>query len=106
MKNKFYLKFSLIIIFSIFLLDGCLNYTQVTTLKIDGSGEMFIHYWVDWTTEADSLVFENVGIFNKDSIRNEFNSTYWMLIILKFIKTILTVHFMRRLKLHLINLIL
>lgn len=58
------------------LLSGCLNYYQETTLKTDGSGEMFIHYWMKLTTTQDSMVVSRFGIFNPDSIRSEFTSKY------------------------------
>lgn len=58
------------------LLNGCLNYTQVTTIKTDGSGSMFIHYWMKWATSKDSSVVEQLGIFSKDSVFKEFSSEY------------------------------
>ena len=67
-------------IFSLFafflLLNGCLNYTQITTIKTDGSGNMFIHYWMKWTTPKDSSIVEQLGIFSKDSVYKEFSSEY------------------------------
>ncbi|HOI30645.1 MAG TPA: hypothetical protein PLZ15_12885 [Melioribacteraceae bacterium] len=66
--------------FSAFLLllflAGCLNYNQVTTIKTDGSGSMFIHYWMKWTTSRDSLIVEQLGLFNQDSVYNEFISEF------------------------------
>lgn len=56
------------------LLSGCLNYTQVTTIKIDGSGNMFIHYWMKWTSSKDSIIVDQLGLFDKDSVSNEFSS--------------------------------
>lgn len=58
------------------ILAGCINYTQVTTLKIDGSGEMFIHYWMKVNLPKDSLMTNDFGIFNPDSIRKVFTSKY------------------------------
>ncbi|MGK9476605.1 hypothetical protein [Melioribacter sp. OK-6-Me] len=55
---------------------GCLNYTQVTTIKTDGSGKMFIHYWMKWTSQRDSIIVEQLGLFNQDSIRKEFTSEF------------------------------
>lgn len=55
---------------------GCLNYDQTTTLKTDGSGKMFIHYWTKWKTEKDSLLIDNLGVFNKEEITKEFTSPY------------------------------
>lgn len=70
--TKFLLPFILLTI----LISGCLNYTQITTLKTDNSGTMFIHYWMEWKTEKDSLLIEKLGIFEKDSIAKEFSSDY------------------------------
>lgn len=56
--------------------QGCLNYYQETTLKTDGSGEMFIHYWMRSATAQDSLLVTQFGIFNQDSIKKEFTSNY------------------------------
>ncbi len=58
------------------LISGCLNYYQETTLKTDGSGEMFIHYWMRHATPQDSMIVSRFGIFNSDSIRAEFASKY------------------------------
>lgn len=58
------------------LLSGCLNYNQVTTIKTDGSGNMFIHYWMKWTSTRDSIIVENLGLFEKDSVFKEFTSKY------------------------------
>ncbi|MBI1939754.1 MAG: hypothetical protein HYS25_16720 [Ignavibacteriales bacterium] len=71
MSNK-----SKIFLAALILLGGCLNYTQVTTIKTDGSGSMFIHYWMKWTNPKDSLIVEQLGIFEKDSVYNEFTSEY------------------------------
>jgi hypothetical protein len=57
-------------------LNGCLNYTQVTTIKTDGSGNMFIHYWMKWTSARDSIVIDQLGLFNKDSVYKEFTSSF------------------------------
>ena len=58
------------------VLPGCLNYYQETTLKTDGSGEMFVHYWMKMVTTQDSMIVNQFNIFNPDSIRNEFSSKY------------------------------
>lgn len=68
-----YLKLtSLLLIF----LSGCLNYTQVTVIKTDGSGNMFIHYWMKWGSARDSLIVEQFGLFQKDSVYKEFSSEF------------------------------
>lgn len=59
-----------------FLINGCLNYTQVTTLKTDGSGEMFVHYWMKFNNELDSLLINRLGIFQPDSIQHEFEAPF------------------------------
>ena len=70
--SKYFKLSSLLLIF----LSGCLNYTQVTTIKTDGSGNMFIHYWMKWGSTRDSLIVEQLGIFQKDSIFKEFSSEF------------------------------
>lgn len=60
----------------VLLLTSCLNYTQITTIKTDGSGEMFVHYWMKWEDKKDSVLLNKLHIFNADSIRNEFSSLH------------------------------
>jgi hypothetical protein len=73
MKKTFPVLLSLALII---LVNGCLNYTQVTTIKKDGSGNMFIHYWMKWTSKKDSSIVGQLGIFSKDSVQKEFSSKY------------------------------
>lgn len=68
-------RISLLLALLIFL-GGCLNYTQVTTIKTDGTGTMFIHYDMKWVTERDSSMLDQLGIFNKDSVYKEFSSEF------------------------------
>ena len=65
----------ILLLFLLFL-AGCLNYTQITTIKTDGSGKMFVHYWMFWNSGEDSLVIDKLGIFNRDSILVEFSSSH------------------------------
>lgn len=67
-----------LILFLIWLtiIPGCLNYYQETKIKKDGSGEMFIHYWMKVLTPQDSLVSTQFGIFTIDSIKQEFTSKF------------------------------
>lgn len=58
------------------IFSGCLNYYQETVLKTDGSGEMFIHYWTKVANSQDSLIVNQFGIFNPDSIASQFSSPY------------------------------
>ncbi|MFH1198440.1 MAG: hypothetical protein V1720_22245 [bacterium] len=58
------------------LLAGCLNYEQITTIKTDGSGDMYIHYWMHWRNDRDTTTINQLGLFNQDSIRSEFSSLY------------------------------
>ncbi len=58
------------------LLSGCLNYTQVTVIKTDGSGSMFIHYYMKWGSQRDSLLVEQIGLFQRDSVYKEFSSEF------------------------------
>ncbi len=74
MKNrKITYSFLLIIVLT---LTSCLNYTQVTTIKTDNSGKMFIHYWKKSVPKIDSLFLRKVGLFNKDSIRANFTAPF------------------------------
>lgn len=57
-------------------LISCLDYTQVTTIKTDGTGTMFIHYFMKWSNQRDSSLVEQLGIFNKDSVYKEFSSEF------------------------------
>jgi hypothetical protein len=65
-----------ILFFILLFIPGCLNYYQETTLKTDGSGEMFIHYWMKMITTQDSMIVNQFGIFNPDSIKKEFYSLH------------------------------
>ncbi len=62
----------LLIIVLSFFVTSCLNYTQITTIKTDNSGEMFVHYWINWKSEKDSLLYQTQKLFNPDSIRENF----------------------------------
>lgn len=57
-------------------LSGCLNYNQVTSLKTDNSGKIFVHYWARIQSPKDSLIIENMGLFSKDTILSEFSSGF------------------------------
>lgn len=70
------IKSILCITFLSLFMTSCLNFNQTTTLKIDGSGNMFIHYWTKWKTVKDSVIIESLGIFNKEEITKEFTSNY------------------------------
>ena len=65
-----------VIAFLLLTLSGCLNYEQISTIKKDGSGEMYIHYWTNLNSMPDSLLLLNTGIFNKDSLANKYLSRY------------------------------
>lgn len=70
MKKKSAILFPLIFL----IFTSCLNYQQITTIKTDSSGEMFIHYWLQWEDKQDSVWLKKLQIFNEDSIRTEFSS--------------------------------
>lgn len=55
---------------------GCLNYTQITTIKTDNSGKMYIHYWMGMDPELDSLFITKIGIFNEDSLKKIFDKNF------------------------------
>lgn len=60
----------------VFFFSGCLNFTQVTTIKKDKTGSMYIHWWYNWESGEDSLVAEKMYVFNKDSIKSLFSSKH------------------------------
>jgi hypothetical protein len=57
-------------------LTSCLNYTQVTTIKTDNSGKMYIHYWMRMDPDLDSLLLTKLGLFNEDSLKSIFKSNF------------------------------
>jgi len=65
-----------LLVYTTLLLSGCLNYYQETRIKTDGSGEMFVHYWMKAQTLQDSSFIQQSGIFDSDSLRKEFESDY------------------------------
>ena len=72
MKNKTFSGFLLLL----FLLTGCLNYEQITTVKTDDSGKMFIHYWMKFYSNQDSILINQLGIFNADSVKSQFSASF------------------------------
>lgn len=78
LKNPFIKKsLSFIIVcFSLVSFNGCLNYYQEVKLYPDGSGVMYIDYWMKFINEESEKVAVNLGIFNPDSIRSEFKSDF------------------------------
>lgn len=65
----------LIFILLILFLSGCLNYEQIATIKKDGSGDMFIHYWTKLNQMPDSVLLASTGIFNQDSLALKYTSS-------------------------------
>lgn len=61
---------------SLIFMSGCLNYEQEMAIYPDGSGTLKINYWMDFQASETSPVLESLGIFNADSIRNEFSSDF------------------------------
>ncbi|MCJ7553946.1 MAG: hypothetical protein MUO34_08685 [Ignavibacteriaceae bacterium] len=72
MKKIFLITSSLLIL----SISGCLNYIQDMTIYPDGSGKMKINYWMNFHSSENIPVIESIGIFNPDSIRNEFSSDF------------------------------
>lgn len=67
----------LLIIFPLFIvIQGCLNYIQDINLYADGSGKMRITYWMKLHNNENIQILEKIGLFNADSIRNQFSSPY------------------------------
>lgn len=65
-----------IILLLFLLIPGCINYIQDVQLYSDGSGTMKIHYWMKLPDNESLKVLNKIGIFNPDSIKNEFSSKY------------------------------
>jgi hypothetical protein len=80
-KSSFrsYFNKNILILFIFFIaisFNGCLNYYQEVRLYPDGSGKMHIDYWMKFVNKESEKVAENLGIFNPDSIKSEFQSRY------------------------------
>lgn len=56
--------------------NGCLNYIQDVQLYADGSGSMRLIFWTKMPDNESAKILDKIGIFNSDSIRNEFSSPY------------------------------
>lgn len=69
MKKTF---IALIIILIAFLISSCLNFEQVTTIKKDLSGRMFVHFWGKSYLSPDTLFYNTLGLFNRDSLLKNF----------------------------------
>ena len=67
---------TVLFIYVLLTFAGCLNYTQITTIKTDNSGKMFIHYWMNMDPDLDSLLLTKLGIFNEDSLGKIFDQNY------------------------------
>ncbi len=67
-----------ILLFILFLLtsNGCLNYIQDVQIYPDGSGKMTIHYWMKSPGNENYPILDRVGLFNTDSMSNQFSSKY------------------------------
>jgi hypothetical protein len=66
-----------VILFSfLIVLPACLDYTQITTIRTDNSGKMYIHYWMHMEPELDSLLLTKLGIFNEDSLKHIFEANF------------------------------
>ncbi len=60
----------------LFFLQSCLNYNQITTIRTDNSGKMYIHYWMDMDPDLDSLFLTKLGLFNEDTLDSSFSATF------------------------------
>ena len=59
-----------------FLFSGCLNYIQDVFLYPDGTGKMKITFWTKFPDNESLKILDKIGIFNQDSIKNEFSSSF------------------------------
>ncbi len=69
-------KFLILFIPILFSFQGCLNYIQDINLFADGSGKMRITYWMKLPDNENLKILDKIGLFNADSIRNQFSSPY------------------------------
>jgi len=77
LMRKYYSK---IVLFALITsLSSCLNYNQITTIKTDNSGKMYIHYWMHMDPDLDSLLLTKLGLFNEDSLKNIFIADFTQL---------------------------
>ncbi|MCB0729399.1 MAG: hypothetical protein KDC88_00075 [Ignavibacteriae bacterium] len=73
MKHKI---LNIILFLLIVAVSSCINYTQVTTIRTDNSGKMYIHYWMKMDPDLDSLLLTKLGLFNEDSLQSIFNANF------------------------------
>lgn len=66
----------LLILPLLLVFSGCLNYIQDVNLYADGSGKMKITYWMKMPDTENLKTIDKIGLFNADSIKNEFSSEY------------------------------
>lgn len=71
-----YLKKILQLLLLLLLATGCVSFEQVTSLKTDKSGKMYIHYWVRWQGAQDTILYNKTPLFTEDSLRQELNRGY------------------------------
>ena len=69
----------LVLLVFLLSLTSCLNYNQITTIKTDNSGKMYVHYWMHMDPELDSLLLTKLGLFNEDSLKNNFTASFTQL---------------------------
>ncbi len=54
------------------LLSGCLNYEQDISLNPDGSGKLVLTYWMKVSDPGNTVLMDQIGLFNADTIRTHF----------------------------------
>ncbi|MCK6615104.1 MAG: hypothetical protein HRU80_06345 [Ignavibacteriales bacterium] len=57
-------------------LQGCLNYEQDISLNPDGSGTMILTYWMKVSDPQNTVLLDQTGLFNVDTIRNQFSTPF------------------------------
>jgi len=68
-RNNFYIFTSILVLFA-FIMAGCVNVEQKTTLKQDGSGSMKVHYW---TKMSNLKSGKELGSFSFDESKAKQN---------------------------------
>ena len=70
------LKKLLLLLILIFVATGCVSFEQISTLRTDKSGKMYIHYWLRWEGAQDTLMFNRTPYFTEDSLKSGLNKSY------------------------------
>lgn len=63
-------------LFLTFALSGCLNYEQDISLNPDGSGKLVLTYWMKVADPTNTVLMDQIGLFNADTIKSHFTTPF------------------------------